>query len=306
MEPREFARLENMCQSRFVEAGSCFHVCSQENHPVLFHNEEEFKAAMNVVAFSALCFPRLKVYTFEVMANHFHFLMAGNRDEIGLFIRSLVTKLSSFPELQTSSIDTKALKFKVLGIDSLENLRNVIAYINRNGAVVYPDENVFTYRWGANRYFFNREARLRYAESGHLAKQTEKRAMTRSHTLDNQEHIVILDGHIAPLCFCEVSEAELFFRNSRHYFSKVSKNIESQRDIAKMIGENVFYTDDDLASLIASVCAREYNVKRAAELPASAKVELAKKLHFEYNSSDKQISRLLKISLELVASLFPG
>lgn len=306
MESKEFARLENMCQSRFVEAGSCFHVCSQENHPVLFHNEEEFKAAMNVVAFSAFCFPRLKVYTFEVMNNHFHFLMTGSRNEIDLFIRSLVTKLSSFPKLLPSRIDIKALKFKVLEIGSLENIRNVIAYINRNGAVVYPDENVFTYRWGANRYFFNREARLRYAESGHLAKQTEKRAMTRSHTLDNQEHIVILDGHIAPLCFCEVSEAELFFRNSRHYFSKVSRNIESQRDIAKMIGENVFYTDDDLASLIASVCAREYNVKRAAELPASAKVELAKKLHFEYNSSDKQISRLLKISLELIASLFPG
>lgn len=202
--------------------------------------------------------------------------------------------------------DIKRLTFNIYPIDSLDKLRNAIAYINRNGAVVCPDENVFTYRWGANRYFFNREARLRYAESGRLAKQTEKRAMTRSHTLDNQEHIVVLDGHIAPLCFCKVSEAESFFRDSRHYFNKISKNIESLRDIAKMIGESMFYTDDDLASLIASVCARDYNVKRAAELPVSAKVELAKKLHFEYNSSNKQISRLLKISLELVAGLFPG
>lgn len=49
-----------MCQFRVMEAGSCFHVCSQENHPVLFHNEEEFKAAMNVVAFAAFLSQGLK------------------------------------------------------------------------------------------------------------------------------------------------------------------------------------------------------------------------------------------------------
>ena len=298
--------MEAECELVFRELGQCYHLCTSENSPILFHNEKEFETAMNIVALLSFLFPDVVIITYEIMSNHMHFALAGKRERIIVWFEDLVKKMKMHPELCESRRALEEVDYKLKDISSLENLRNVIAYINRNGAVVYPDENVFTYRWGANRYFFNREARLRYAESGHLAKQTEKRAMTRSHTLDNQEHIVILDGHIAPLCFCKVSEAELFFRNSRHYFNKVSRNIESQKEIAKMIGENIFYTDDDLASLLASVCAREYNVKRAAELPVSAKMELAKKLHFEYNSSDKQISRLLKISLELVAGLFPG
>ena len=76
MESKEFARLENLCQSRFREVGICFHVCSQENYPVLFHNEEEFKAAMNIVAFAAFLFPDVRIFTFEIMANHFHFALS--------------------------------------------------------------------------------------------------------------------------------------------------------------------------------------------------------------------------------------
>lgn len=108
MEKKDFARQENLCQVRYLETGNCFHVCSQENHPVLFHSENEYKAAMNIIAFSAFLFDDIRIFTFEVMSNHFHFALSGELDRINLFIRVLVTKLAAEPELKGSAVVSEA------------------------------------------------------------------------------------------------------------------------------------------------------------------------------------------------------
>lgn len=305
MEKVDFVKLESMCQSNYSEAGNCYHICSQENLPVIFHNEEEFKAAMNVIAYVAFLFPEIRIYTFEIMDNHFHFTLSGNREKIDSFLKTLVAKLLSHPSLKESYNDIKKIAFKIIMIESLENLRNVISYNNRNGAVVLPDENVFTYRWGANRFFFNREAKLRYEECGRKATFREKRKLFNSRLLDGVENVILLDGYVSPLCYCRIEEAESFFRNSRHYFHSVSRNIESAKDIAKSIGENIFYSDDDLFSYIRTLCSKNYGCQSVTCLSSGAKIDIAKKLHYDFNANNKQICRLLKMELNIVESLFP-
>lgn len=305
MEPKEFARLENACQSRFMEEGSCFHVCSQENHPVLFHNEDEFKAAMNIVAFVALLFPGIRIFTFEIMTNHFHFALSGEKSLIDLFLKTFVSKLASHPTLINSSGDLRNLSFNIHPIGSLNNLRNVIAYINRNGVVISPNESVFTYEWGANRFFFNKEALLRYESCGRRTTFRERRKLFHSDGLTSKENIIVLDDYVSPLCYCRIKEAQMFFRHNRHYLFSVSRNIEASMEIAKMIGERIFYSDDDLFALILAKCSKKYNCRTPAILRKEAKVELAKELHFDYNAGNKQICRLLKLELPVVCSLFP-
>lgn len=305
MEKRDFARLENLCQFRFSEVETVYHVCSRENHPIIFHDEEEYKVAMNIVAFVAFSCPGIRIYTFEIMDNHFHFIMSGKKDEIEVFIKVLVTKLSAHPVLADSKNDIKALSFKLFLIESLDNLRNGISYVNRNGAVVNPDENVFTYRWGSNLYFFNREARSHYDKCSEKASFRTKREIFRSAKMDREERVRMLDGYVSPLCYCHIKEAESFFRSNRHYYYNSSRNIESAKDIAKSIGEEVFYTDDDLFLHIRSLCSKRYDGKPVAVLPPQSKIEIAKELHFEYNAGNKQICRLLKMDINVVAALFP-
>ena len=305
MEKKDFAKLENLCRFRFSEAGNCFHVCSQENFPVLFHNEDEFKTAMNIVAFAALLFPGIKLFTFEVMDNHFHFVMAGKREDVDSFIRTLALKLSTHPFLRTSRNEFKRLSFKTIDINDLENLRNVISYVNRNGAVVHPDENVFTYRWGANRFFFNREARLRYESCGRKVFSREKRKLFSSARLDSKDGVIVLDEYVSPLCFCHIADAESFFRNSRHYFHSVTRNIESAKEIAASIGESIFYSDEDLFSHVRTLCSKRYGCQSVSDLPVQAKIEMAKELHFSYNAGNKQICRLLKMDVSAVDAMFP-
>ncbi|MCQ2149791.1 MAG: hypothetical protein MJY45_05525 [Bacteroidales bacterium] len=305
MEKKDFGRLENLCQSRFMETGSCFHVCSQENHPVLFHNKEEFKAAMDIVAFAAFLFPDIHIFTFEIMDNHFHFALSGKEERVRSFIKTLVSKLESNPALAAAKIDIRNLSFKLFPIDNLNSLRNVIAYINRNGAVVDPYENVFTYKWGANRFFFNREARLRFESCRTSLTSRQKRNLFHSDLLAKGGNVHVLDGYVSPLCYCHISDAEALFRTSRHYFYCVSRNVEASMEIAKSIGESIYYTDDDLFAHISSVCSKKYNGHSVSTLSKEAKIELAKELHFDFNARNKQISRLLKMELRVISALFP-
>lgn len=296
---------DGMCQIRFNELESCFHVCSQENHPVLFRRAEEFKIAMNIVAFVAFLFPDLKIYTFEIMNNHFHFLFSGKKERVDDFVKSLVSKLSSIPEFSESADNIKSLIFNSFSINNIDNFRNVISYINRNGSLIASDQSVYTYRWGANRYFFNDEAKLRFLSSGIKPSSREKRALFHSDMLSRESKIVVLDGYVSPLCFCHIDQAELLFRNNRHYFYHVSRNIEASREIAETIGESLFYSDEDLFAYIKEVSSTKYGSKSVSLLSKGAKIDLARDLHFNYNAGNKQISRLLKIDLQVVSSLFP-
>ena len=124
MEKRDFAALENMCQLRFREAGSCFHVCTQENLPVIFHGEQEMKNAMNIVAFTAFMFPEIKIFTFEVMVNHFHLVVAGQDFRVKVFAMALIKKLAFHPELKRSRDIILKMAPKLHPIDSLNNFRN--------------------------------------------------------------------------------------------------------------------------------------------------------------------------------------
>lgn len=305
MEKREFATQEALCEIKYREAGTCYHVCSREDHPVLFHDREEFVSAMNIVAFAALLSPDVVLYTFQIMSNHFHFVLSGDSDRIEAFLRLIRVKLSADLLPVHAGNDAKTLQFNIIPINSLDNLRNVIAYTNRNGFVVTPYHSPFSYPWGANRYFFNPEAMLRFRESGIPITYAQKRELFHSNRLSKEKKTILLDGYVCPACYCRITEAEGFFRSCHHYFQSISRNVESAKDIAKSIGERIFYTDDELYITVRQICSQKYSVQSVAMLTSAQKIELATMLHYDYNATNKQIARLLKLAIDVVSQLFP-
>jgi hypothetical protein len=183
-------------------------------------------------------------------------------------------------------------------------MRNAIAYVNRNGSVVDRHVCPYSYPWGANKYFFNPEAKRRYEEQRRKITTREKREMAQSHKFDNSDRLYILDGYICPLSFCAISDGENLFRDTRHYFSKISRHIESYDEIAKLIGEQIYYTDDDLFSVLCTLSQKHYNCKIPSQLKSEEKVAMAKLLHKEYNANVKQLQRMLKIDAAVLTALF--
>ena len=80
--------------------------------------------------------------------------------------------------------------------------------------------------------------------------------------------------------------------------------MESFSEIARSIGENIFYNDNDLFLVASKSAKTNFGISRLSDLDSRQKIELAKKLHYEYNAGDKQLQRLLKLSQDVVDALF--
>lgn len=299
-----FYDIENVCLYYYNKLGRCFHLCTPENHTIVFRNTEEFKRGMNIIGITAKGYPKVKILTFEVMSNHLHIVIAGEPEDILEFFDCLKKQLSRCLYQDGSRPDLNGFTAFLHEITSLENLRNAIAYANRNGSVIDRHVCPYTYPWGSNRYFFNPEATSRYKQTKRKATVRELRAMTLSRKYDSFTDAYLVDDYVCPLSFCLIPEAEMLFRDARHYFTKVSKHIESYDEIAKMIGEQIYYTDDDLFSIVCSLATKKFDCKVPSHLQKNDKIELAKILHREYNAGVKQIQRMLKIDAAILTALF--
>ena len=262
---------------------------------------------MNTVGVCALLCRGIKIYTYELMSNHVHFTLAGSDERVNEFCALFRKYLRKWLAAKEKNMDLQNWYLSVREITTLKDFRNVLAYNNRNGFLVTPEDTPFSYLWGANRYFFNREAKLRFEESKDRRNMTkrEKRDCIRSHDADQITGPLMMDGYACPLSFCAIGEAESMFRNASQYLSTITRNIESQKEIASLIGESIFYNDIELYSLCSRLAKEQYNTPNPSLVPKDGKIALANTLHYDYNASNKQIVRLLKLEINTVNSLFP-
>lgn len=300
-----FRDRERVCEATFMRLGPCYHLSTSEDFEIIFRNEEDFKAGMTLLAICVLAFPDLVILTFELMSNHLHILIAGDISRIRRMFGMFRHNLENYLKGKSYTADLSDWEYDIRDILDLENARNVIAYDNRNGYVVDPSHTPFSYPWGANGYFFNPSAKALSSNSRSKLTVRAIRAMFHTHELDRFHGQKLVDGYVTPMAFCKIKTAESLFRDAWHYFAKVTKDVENYRGLAKEIGERFFYTDAELFSIVFSWCKNQYNVTSPTLLPKDAKLEIAKKMHFDYNSSNKQISRVLHIDIKAVDSLFP-
>ena len=302
---RSFSDEERRCESLFHLLNPCWHFYTPEDFPVILTCEADFKAAMTLLAVCALSFPNLRILTFQWMSNHLHITLSGTEKDISSMFAMLRKYLGKYLKARGRIIPIASWAYNLRRIKSLKDLRNVIAYNNRNGFLVNPDSTPLTYPWGANRFFFNPDTIKLVENSKETLQHKVIRGLYHTHKLDGFTGQTILDGYIPPAVFCDIGSAEKVFRDARHYFTSVSRNLEGMKDIAKEIGESIYYTDEDLYGVILKICREGFGVSNPALLPAQAKVEVARKMYFEYNASAKQISRILKADLALVKSILP-
>lgn len=299
-----FADQEARCAYNFQQLGDVHHLWTPENFQIIFATEGDFKSGMNIIGLCASLFPDIVLLTFEVMSNHLHITAAGSRDRLLELFEMIKMMLKRFFDGKGYVIDWTAFNAFTRLLGSLEDVRNVIAYNNRNGFIVSPYETPFTYRWGANRFYFNPDAKQLALEHSKEITHRQKRDFSHSHRFDEIEGLRICDGYVLPLSFCRIDIGERLFRNASHYFNKVSKSVESFKKISEEIGESIFYTDDELFAIACRICRERYGTNIPSLIQAAAKIELAKTLHYEYHAPAKAIHRMLKLDMSTINSLF--
>ena len=105
--------------------------------------------------------------------------------------------------------------------------------------------------------------------------------------------------------FCDIRLGESLFRDARSYFNSLTRNAEAFSQIASRLKDSIFLTDEELYSVLCSHINKEYSVKTAAELTAQQKIETARHLHFNYNASNQQLRRMLRMDLAILKEIFP-
>lgn len=303
---KSFRELEKECESLFLCQGPIWHLYTPgDSTNLLFRNSEDFIAGMNITAFSALDYPQLRYFTFELMNNHLHAVIAGEKEVILQFFNNFKKRLSRYLLSKEIYVDVLSIEPSLKPVLDLKSLCTLILYVNRNGYVVNSNVTPFSYPWGANMYFFNPVTQNQNRQYFSDLKVKERRRICRSHKCDYPDSIYLTSGYISPLCYCDIDTAEKFFRNAHHYMSMITKGIESYSEIAKGLGDKTFLSDDEMYSTATGISIRKYNKLKLTELSNQERIEIAKTLHFDYYASNKQISRILKLDLHSVESMFP-
>jgi len=304
---KTFYDAEQYCCGIFDSLWPFWHLWTPEDAPVVFRNEQDFMDGMGIVGICAKLTPEIKVLTFQLMSNHVHFTLSGPEAEAKSFYETLIALLSNWLKSRKRTVSLDTWTPSLRRIETMSDLRNVIAYNNRNGFLVHPEHTPFSYPWGANRYYFNPEAKLRFSQNADKTLMTvrTKRDLVRSHIADGVAGPAMSDGYACPLDYCDIELGEKLFRNATHYLNHITRNVESQKTIAAEIGERIFYTDEELFNVVCTLSKQASGQFSPATLPKEMKTSIAKTLHFEYNAGNKQIARMLRMDLGVVNAMFP-
>jgi len=296
--------LEHDCEETFSLLGEVYHVCSPENHPIICNCVSDYQACVSLIGLSKTFYPKIKIIAFQVMSNHFHFIIAGNRKVIDDFLQLLTQMLSHLNKNVTFSSKVNSLPFSFFLIDSLKYLRSAIAYVHRNSFLIDSSTTPFTYSWGTNQFYFNpiyqEYCRLLWKEPS----ERWKRGISHSKLFDNCSNLFVLGGYISPLSFCDIELGQRLFQNARSYFQSLCRGVEMFAEISKMIGESISMTDEELFKVVLSIIKRDYGVLSITDLSIEEKCIIAKKMKYDYNASVKQIHRILNININVLDAMF--
>lgn len=307
IEAVSFRDMEQDCEFRFQKDYPFWHLYTDGHKAdIIFSDNEDFKSGMNLLGVCCLRSPEVKVYTFVLMNNHLHMILSGASSKVIELFDMFRLMLQRHFARSGRVVNLKDFKCQLIRIDSLQSLRNEIVYVNRNGFIVRPDCTPFSYPWGAGASFFDPCSKLLPSVTYDSLKVKQKREICRSNNIDlPSAKAMVYDGVILPSSFCNISEAESFYRSAHQYFHHISRKFEAYSEIAERLHESVFISDEEMYSAVCSLCVKIYNMKNPTQLGVKERIEMARHMHQKYNASNRQIRNILKLDNSIVETMFP-
>ncbi len=303
----DYARREDECETFFMKERPFWHLCTPgDRQELIFKSPEDFRFGITSMAMALVetgtAGLNMKIYAFALMSNHVHVMVAGTDEACMAFFRIWKNRLKRY---FAGKIDLFLFECRLIPVGSLNSLRNEIAYIHRNGFVNNLRETPFSYEWSTGMYYFNRFARLisqiRVSELGYRGRQQ----LFKSRVNFALDDLSVSGGYVNPLSFCEIEKGEFLFRDAHRYFYLISRSVESYGLIARALGDRVFLNDEEMYGVVSRKAKELYKVDSLKYLSPSERIEMARMMHKDYNASNGQIQRMLKLDKAIMAEMFP-
>lgn len=303
MKQVRFVEREGVCENTFTVSGKWWHLyTSGKTNSLIFIDLEILRFAMNLLARCKLDFPDLYIVSFVIMSNHIHLVIVGDENRIALFFETFRRRLARFMRTHGYGRLSRNFSMQLKRIESLSSLRNTIVYVHRNGYVVDSSHTPFSYAWGTGPYYFTMH---RVDSLISDLNDAGLRTFFHSRVPSFGPDTPLVDGYVSPAAFCSLQLGMSLFRDAHQYFSLLTKNVEAYSELACDLGDTEFLTDMELFSQVSRMIAESYSVQRVNELTRAQRYDVARKLHYEFKSSNGQIRRILNLSQSDVDQLFP-
>lgn len=304
MNENSYYSRENGCQYIFNTYQPFFHLCTPGKLVSnIFPDTPSKELGLNLIGICTLKTEAFLPIAFALMDDHLHILYSGTQSSGERFFDSYSSRLA---RLLGKEANLSGFIPQYIEVPDLNAVRNEIAYINRNGYVVHPNHTPFSYPWSSGAIYFNPYFKHIPSKPYSSLAYMEKRVICRSRDLELPGSLPILGKVIAPYSFCYASDiGEKLFRDAHHYFNLLSKNYEAYSEIAKRLGDSVLLPDEEMFGAVRQICVRQFNVGKPSLLTARDRIEVARRMHYDYNATNKQIQRILRLEASIVDEMFP-
>lgn len=271
----------------------------------MFNNDLQFAAGMNTVALAQFVY-EVVILVFDLMVNHAHFLVRCTGAAAVDFFISFKKRVNSelvadgYPPLPDD------LGFKLLPIDVNDpyHLKDVAVYIPRNPYKASSRITPSGYIWSSNYLIFSdiikliQKMPLKEFSASKLRKTLKSKTVLPGDYLFNENLGIIL-----PESYVATDEVEKIIGSSWNYCDRIVRNMDAYVRIAEKISDRIFINDNELGTIIYSICKNKYGVKSYLELGLSDRCSLAVRLAKDYHIEPKRICRKLSIERSVLEDL---
>lgn len=193
--------------------------------------------------------------------------------------------------------------FTIKEIDSTEYLKQVIAYVLRNPIAAGINVSPFQYKWSsASCYFRQKDIGSKKDQTGLTGNGIRRIFKTRTLIFDG---INLIDGEMADLMsFVKFTEVEAIFKTSRALMYFMSKDNDNEIELEMNTLKKVSYNDSTVINAIRQICEKKFQTSQINALGIHEKCSLVKYMKKNFNSSPKQIARILSLRLQTIAQIY--
>lgn len=286
-------------------ATTYYHVCTKgEDLPWMFRDEFDFIAGINRIGFCVLSV-NVTVVDFILMDTHVHFILNGSLPICKEFInkyKQMTGKWVSHRHNIANHLSKVATT--IVPVGSEEALMEEIAYVDRNSIMAGYRCMPTEYRWGMSRYFFKDTLSMNALLAGfekigeRSLKILKKQLSTRVDIPRDWE--IDQSGMINPRCFVDYRIVESIYRSPNRYLYFLAKKLEGKIDMKLSQSVSSFIPDKEMRSITDSLTREMFGLEKKGLLNMSQRIQMAKKLRYEYGATHKQISRMLNVDVNIL------
>ena len=265
----------------------------------IFCDDNDYIDGMNDMALASCRF-NIRIYAFELMRTHWHILLLATGEECVKLFRFLKDRRNTHHKRRKLPPLPEKYGFKLLPVESEQQMRNNYLYIFRNAFEVI---NVLptAYPWGSAYMAFSQiDGWFKSISASELSERKLQRLLKSETTVPGSYRIHPDLGMIYPSSYIDVSLFYKLFANVKQFETMLVKDYESYLSLADRLEEDICLSVEEARELCQRLIPQMFAGKELRQLTNDEKFKFTAILHSKYHLDEELISRAVFIPIHIV------